>query len=113
MSLTCLGPPPRLGHQRASAWSDAWFGQRPDTETRRRAEPSPSRSQPRADGSRSRLPRERAPVTVDRPGNTGSAGLFTALHSALAEGALLPRDTYVPAGIGAGFQWGSLCLRHA
>ncbi|WP_446033757.1 3-oxoacyl-ACP synthase III family protein [Streptomyces olivaceus] len=59
------------------------------------------------------VPRERAPVTVDRLGNTGSAGLFTALHSTLAEGALLPGDTYVLAGIGAGFQWGSLCLRHA
>ncbi|MGV9987048.1 3-oxoacyl-[acyl-carrier-protein] synthase III C-terminal domain-containing protein [Streptomyces olivaceus] len=58
-------------------------------------------------------PPRAGPVTVDRPGNTGSAGLFTALHSALAEGALLPRDTYVPAGIGAGFQWGSLCLRDA
>ncbi|MFD6529763.1 3-oxoacyl-ACP synthase III family protein [Streptomyces sp. NPDC060184] len=59
------------------------------------------------------VPRERAPVTIDRLGNTGSAGVFTALHTAVAEGSLLPGDTYVLSGIGAGFQWGSLCLRHA
>lgn len=59
------------------------------------------------------IPRQRATVTIDRLGNTGSAGLFTALHTAVAEGSLLPGDTYVLAGIGAGFQWGSLCLRHA
>ncbi|WTJ79221.1 ketoacyl-ACP synthase III [Kitasatospora sp. NBC_01539] len=58
------------------------------------------------------VPRERAPVTVDRLGNTGSAGLFTALHSAVSAGALLPGDVYVLSGIGAGFQWGTLCLRH-
>lgn len=59
------------------------------------------------------VPRERAPVTIDRLGNTGSAGLFTALHTTNAEGSLLPGDTYVLSGIGAGFQWGTLCLRHA
>ncbi|MFF7637473.1 3-oxoacyl-ACP synthase III family protein [Kitasatospora sp. NPDC008050] len=59
------------------------------------------------------IPRERVPVTVDRLGNTGSAGLFTALHSAASTGSLLPGDTYVLSGIGAGFQWGTLCLRHA
>ncbi|CAL9657244.1 3-oxoacyl-ACP synthase III family protein [Streptomyces sp. enrichment culture] len=58
------------------------------------------------------VPRERAPVTVDLLGNTGSAGLFTALHATVTEGALAPGDTYVLSGIGAGFQWGSLCLRH-
>jgi 3-oxoacyl-[acyl-carrier-protein] synthase-3 len=59
------------------------------------------------------VPPERAPVTVDRLGNTGSAGLFTALHTTAAAGALRPGDIYVLAGIGAGFQWGSLCMRHA
>ncbi|GJF31192.1 3-oxoacyl-[acyl-carrier-protein] synthase 3 [Kitasatospora sp. NE20-6] len=59
------------------------------------------------------VPRDRAPVTVDRLGNTGSAGLFTALHSTAAGGGLLPGDVYVLSGIGAGFQWGTLCLRHA
>ncbi|MEW1861340.1 MULTISPECIES: beta-ketoacyl-ACP synthase 3 [unclassified Streptomyces] len=59
------------------------------------------------------VPPERAPVTVDRLGNTGSAGLFTALHTTVTAGALRPGDAYVLAGIGAGFQWGSLCMRHA
>ncbi|MGQ4488628.1 ketoacyl-ACP synthase III [Streptomyces sp. 372A] len=59
------------------------------------------------------VPRDRATVTIDRLGNTGSAGVFTALHTSVTEGALLPGDVYVLSGIGAGFQWGSLCLRHA
>jgi 3-oxoacyl-[acyl-carrier-protein] synthase III len=59
------------------------------------------------------VPRERAPVTIDRLGNTGSAGLFTALHTTMAEDSMRPGDTYVMSGIGAGFQWGTLCLRHA
>jgi len=59
------------------------------------------------------IPRDRAAVTIDRLGNTGSAGVFTALHTSVTEGALLPGDVYVLSGIGAGFQWGSLCLRHA
>lgn len=59
------------------------------------------------------VPRERAPVTVDRLGNTGSAGLFTALHTTVTDGSLLSGDIYVLSGIGAGFQWGTLCLRHA
>ncbi|MFF2326465.1 MULTISPECIES: 3-oxoacyl-ACP synthase III family protein [unclassified Streptomyces] len=59
------------------------------------------------------VPRERATVTIDRLGNTGSAGVFTALHTTVTGGSLLPGDTYVLSGIGAGFQWGTLCLRHA
>jgi 3-oxoacyl-[acyl-carrier-protein] synthase-3 len=56
--------------------------------------------------------RSRAPITVDRLGNTGSAGVFTALHSAFAQGSVRPGDTYVVSSIGAGFQWGTLCVRH-
>ncbi|MEA5367047.1 ketoacyl-ACP synthase III [Amycolatopsis sp., V23-08] len=56
--------------------------------------------------------RSRAPITVDHLGNTGSAGVFTALHSAFGEGAVSPGDTYVVSSIGAGFQWGTLCFRH-
>ncbi|GAB3663079.1 ketoacyl-ACP synthase III [Actinocorallia lasiicapitis] len=58
------------------------------------------------------VPADRAPVTVDRLGNTGAAGMFTALHEAFAGGLLRPGDTYVMSAIGAGFQWGTLCLRH-
>jgi 3-oxoacyl-[acyl-carrier-protein] synthase-3 len=56
--------------------------------------------------------RSRAPITVDRLGNTGSAGVFTALHSAFAQGSVRPGETYVVSSIGAGFQWGTLCFRH-
>ena len=59
------------------------------------------------------IPAERAPITVDRLGNTGSAGVFTALHESFDRGLVRPGDTYVLAAIGAGFQWGALCLRHA
>ena len=59
------------------------------------------------------IPAERAPITVDRLGNTGSAGVFTALHESFDRGLVRPGDTYVMSAIGAGFQWGSLCLRHA
>lgn len=59
------------------------------------------------------VPHARAPITVDRIGNTGSAGAFTALHQGFANGDLQPGDTYVLTAIGAGFQWGTVCLRHA
>jgi 3-oxoacyl-[acyl-carrier-protein] synthase-3 len=54
---------------------------------------------------------DRVPVTLDRLGNTGAAGLFTALHRTVSEGRLRPGDTYVMSAIGAGFHWGTLCLR--
>lgn len=56
---------------------------------------------------------DRAPITVDRLGNTGSAGVFTALHQSFNHGLVRKGDTYVVSAIGAGFQWGSLCFRHA
>lgn len=59
------------------------------------------------------IPRSRAPITVETLGNTGSAGVFTALHSRFAAGEVRPGDTYVVSSIGAGFQWGTLCFRHA
>ena len=59
------------------------------------------------------IPRDRAPITVDRLGNTGSAGVFTALHELFGRGGVRPGDTYVMSSIGAGFQWGTLCFRHA
>ncbi|WP_424216591.1 3-oxoacyl-ACP synthase III family protein (plasmid) [Streptomyces sp. BI20] len=57
------------------------------------------------------IPADRAPLTLDRLGNTGAAGLFTALHHTARAGALRPGDTYALCGIGAGFHWGTLCLR--
>ncbi|MGH8917604.1 MAG: 3-oxoacyl-ACP synthase III family protein, partial [Actinomycetes bacterium] len=58
------------------------------------------------------VPMDRAPITVDRLGNTGSAGVFTALHQSFDQGLVQPGDTYVMSAIGAGFQWGALCFRH-
>ena len=58
------------------------------------------------------IPAERAPVTLDTLGNTGAAGMFTALHHTATAGGLRPGDTYVMSAIGAGFHWGTLCLRH-
>ncbi|WP_331730576.1 ketoacyl-ACP synthase III (plasmid) [Kitasatospora sp. NBC_00070] len=56
---------------------------------------------------------DRVPITLDRLGNTGAAGIFTALHQTVSAGELRPGDTYVMSAIGAGFHWGTLCLRQA
>lgn len=55
----------------------------------------------------------KAPVTLDRLGNTGAAGMFTALHHRVSEGRLKSGETFVMSAIGAGFQWGALCLRQS
>ncbi|WP_394845481.1 ketoacyl-ACP synthase III [Pendulispora brunnea] len=59
------------------------------------------------------VPMDRAPITLDKLGNTGAAGMFTALHQSFTRGHLKPGDTYILSAIGAGFQWGTLCMRHA
>ncbi|MGW6932115.1 3-oxoacyl-ACP synthase III family protein [Lentzea sp. NPDC054927] len=56
------------------------------------------------------VPADKAPITLDRLGNTGSAGVFTALHARFGE--LKRGDVFVMSAIGAGFQWGTLCFRH-
>jgi 3-oxoacyl-[acyl-carrier-protein] synthase-3 len=58
------------------------------------------------------IPPHRAPITLHRLGNTGSAAAFTALHHTHSQQLLRPGDIYMISAIGAGFQWGSLCLRH-
>jgi 3-oxoacyl-[acyl-carrier-protein] synthase-3 len=58
------------------------------------------------------VPPERARTTVERLGNTGAATVFTVLHDAMSRGAVRPGDVMVLAAIGAGFLWGSVCLRH-
>jgi len=58
------------------------------------------------------IPMHRAPITLDTLGNTGSAGVFTALHQAHSHHRIAPGDTYLLSAIGAGFQWGTLCFRH-
>jgi 3-oxoacyl-[acyl-carrier-protein] synthase III len=59
------------------------------------------------------VPMDRARITLDALGNTGSAGVFTALHQSFSQGHLRRGDTYLLCGIGAGFHWGTLCFRHA
>ncbi|WP_229758597.1 3-oxoacyl-ACP synthase III family protein [Peterkaempfera bronchialis] len=55
--------------------------------------------------------RTRAGVTVDKYGNTGAATVFTVLHQAMERGEINRGDLLVISGIGAGFIWGTLCLR--
>jgi 3-oxoacyl-[acyl-carrier-protein] synthase-3 len=58
-----------------------------------------------------RVPRERALTTVDYLGNTASATVFTVLDELFRSGQLRPGDLAVVSAIGAGFMWGTLCLR--
>ncbi|WP_327135943.1 ketoacyl-ACP synthase III (plasmid) [Streptomyces sp. NBC_01343] len=55
--------------------------------------------------------RSRAGITVDKYGNTGAATVFTVLHQAMERGDVNRGDLLVVSGIGAGFIWGTLCLR--
>ncbi|MDX5895315.1 3-oxoacyl-ACP synthase III family protein [Rubrobacter radiotolerans] len=57
-------------------------------------------------------PIERATINVDRYGNTGAATVFTVLHEAMDRGDVRHGDLFVISGIGAGFLWGSICMRH-
>ncbi|MCU1647713.1 MAG: 3-oxoacyl-[acyl-carrier-protein] synthase 3 [Nocardia sp.] len=57
------------------------------------------------------VPMQRAPVTLDTLGNTGSAGVLTALHQARTDHRIQPGDSFILSAIGAGFQWGTLCFR--
>lgn len=57
------------------------------------------------------VPLERAAITVDRLGNTGAATIFTVLNQVTSQRTLRRDDLMVISAIGAGFLWGSLCLR--
>ena len=50
--------------------------------------------------------------TVQDYANTGSASLFSVLYRALREGKITEGDVVVFSAIGAGFVWGSLCLKY-
>ena len=56
--------------------------------------------------------KEKAPITLDRLGNTGSASIFTALAELYGTGKLNRDRTTVIATIGAGFIWGAMVIRH-
>lgn len=55
--------------------------------------------------------RSKAGITVNRHGNTGAATVFTVLHQIREEGKIDSGDLVLISGIGAGFVWGTLCLR--
>jgi 3-oxoacyl-[acyl-carrier-protein] synthase-3 len=57
------------------------------------------------------IPIDRVGITLDRLGNTSAAGVFTVLHQ--AHETLAPGDLVVVSAIGAGFMWGSICLRYS
>jgi 3-oxoacyl-[acyl-carrier-protein] synthase-3 len=57
-------------------------------------------------------PMEKAMINVDRLGNTGAATVFTVLHEAMEKQRIQHGQYLMIAGIGAGFIWGSLCLRY-
>lgn len=57
------------------------------------------------------VPPDRVPTTVARFGNTAAASLFTVLHESM-ESRVEHGDIIIMSGIGAGFLWGSLCIRH-
>nr|AEE65482.1 3-oxoacyl-(acyl carrier protein) synthase III [uncultured bacterium BAC AB649/1850] len=55
---------------------------------------------------------ERAGISLDRLGNTSAATVFTVLHTVVTNKMIQRDDLVVISGIGAGFIWGSLCLRY-
>lgn len=57
------------------------------------------------------VPQERAVTTIQDLGNTGAATVFTVLDRLSTRDLVRPGDIVVIAGIGAGFMWGTLCMR--
>ncbi|WP_137791862.1 ketoacyl-ACP synthase III [Bacillus sp. E(2018)] len=58
------------------------------------------------------VPEDKTTFTVHEYANTGSATLFSVLYKALQEQRINEGDTIVFSAIGAGFLWGSLCLKY-
>lgn len=58
------------------------------------------------------IPIEKTTITVQDYGNTGSASIFSSLYKAIEEEKVSDNDFIVISAIGAGFMWGSLCLKY-
>ncbi|WP_461611132.1 3-oxoacyl-ACP synthase III family protein [Cytobacillus kochii] len=58
------------------------------------------------------VPLEKTTITVQEYANTGSATLYSVLYKALKDGKVKEDDTIVLSAIGAGFLWGSICLKY-
>lgn len=56
--------------------------------------------------------RSKAPISLDRLGNTGSASIFTAFAQLRREGRMTHDEITVVATIGAGFIWGAMVIKH-
>lgn len=54
---------------------------------------------------------DKTTFTIQDYGNTGSASIFTALYRALHENKISDGDYIAFSAIGAGFIWGSMCVR--
>jgi 3-oxoacyl-[acyl-carrier-protein] synthase-3 len=57
------------------------------------------------------VPVSAAPLTVGELGNTGAASIFTAMHAGVHGTGVNRGDLVLLSAIGAGFCWGSVCLR--
>ncbi|MGI9311700.1 MAG: beta-ketoacyl-ACP synthase III [bacterium] len=62
-------------------------------------------------GARSRIPRDKVVVTVDRHGNTSAASVPLALDAAVRDGRVRAGQHVLLEGFGGGFTWGSALLR--
>jgi len=59
------------------------------------------------------VPRHKALTPVTELGNTGAATVFTVFEELYRSGLPAPGDTVAVSAIGAGFLWGTLCVRQA
>ncbi|ADY24327.1 ketoacyl-ACP synthase III [Bacillus thuringiensis serovar finitimus] len=55
---------------------------------------------------------DKTTLTVQEQGNTGSATIFSAFNKAMSENKIKQGDYVVFSAIGAGFLWGSICLKY-
>lgn len=58
------------------------------------------------------IPIKKTTLTVQEYGNTGAATIFSSLYRAIKEGKVADNDYIVLSAIGAGFLWGSICLKY-
>lgn len=57
------------------------------------------------------IPREKGITTIEKYGNTGSASIFSCLYELMQKEEYLEGENVLITAIGAGFFWGSLCLK--
>jgi 3-oxoacyl-[acyl-carrier-protein] synthase-3 len=55
---------------------------------------------------------DRFHINIQKYGNTSSASIPIALHEAIQEGKVKPKDTLLFCALGAGLSWGSAIVRY-